>query len=311
MKWQRRLIWLGILVLLWLFCSGIGGVAVAAPLAERLANYPDWQGQPPVQAARGDLSYPDWFAGKWIVTTTLQDMVAPLAPAILTPGFESNRQFLDQPITFKVRFVTVKPTGLRAGFARFVALASPLVSDRAYNGMQLAKAYLGEGVVQAVKVDPENPNRQITLLRGDRQLVSTVTARAAESSPNQFITSELFQQEFRSAAQIYFNQVENTTAYTRQLPTADPVADSSVDLSEISLPVIVANQVTAIYLSPQDPDYFKTLTGDSPLSGPRPVALYRYRLEFRPDASEPADNSRPKGTRRNSQSANSKPANAD
>ncbi|MEW5859950.1 MAG: DUF6816 family protein, partial [Cyanobacteriota bacterium] len=37
---------------------------------------------------------------------------------------------------------------------------------------------------------------------------------------------------------------------------------------------IEADQVTAIYLSPQDPDYFKAID--------RPVALYRYRLQLLP-----------------------------
>jgi len=129
--------------------------------------------------------------------------------------------------------------------------------------MSLAKAYLGDRPILAVKVDPANPNRQITLLRDERELVSTITARATESAePRQFITSEVFQQEFRSVSQLYFNQVENTTVYQRQEEN----------------PAIVADQVTAIYLSPQDPDYFKTL--DNPLGEPRPVALYRYRLEF-------------------------------
>jgi hypothetical protein len=35
---------------------------------------------------------------------------------------------------------------------------------------------------------------------------------------------------------------------------------------------ISAEQITAIYLSPQDPDYFK--------AGDRPVALYRYHLDL-------------------------------
>jgi hypothetical protein len=121
---------------------------------------------------------------------------------------------------------------------------------------------LGDRSILAIKVDPTNPNRQITLLRDERELVSTVTARATESAePEQFITSEVFQQEFRSVSQLYFNEVENTTAYQRQVGKS---------------PAIVADQVTAIYLSPQDPDYFKTLENLLP----RPVALYRYRLEF-------------------------------
>ena len=38
--------------------------------------------------------------------------------------------------------------------------------------MSLAKAYLGDRSILAVKVDPTNPNRQITLLRDERELVS-------------------------------------------------------------------------------------------------------------------------------------------
>jgi hypothetical protein len=160
---------------------------------------------------------------------------------------------LNQPMAFQVRFVE------RNG---------SLVSDRAFNGMNLARAYLDDptksdqtSVVQAIKIDSKNPNRQITLLKGDRQLVSTITQRAiATPSPGQFLTSELFQQEFRSNGQIYFNLVENTTAYSHP-PTAEGTRET-----------ITADQITAIYLSSQDPDYFK--------AGDRPVALYRYRMQL-------------------------------
>lgn len=266
MRWKWRLVWFGLLVLLWLFCSG---TALAGTLSDRLSHFPDWQGKPPVQVSRGDLVYPAWFAGKWTVTTTLVDMVAPLAPELVTPGFESNRQFLNQPIQFQVQFVEEQSHGL----ATYLALAKDhpksIVSDRAFNGLSLAKAYLGDRSVFAVKVDPKNPNRQITLLKGDRQLVSTVTGRATEAPDiNQFITTELFQQEFRGMPQIYFNEVENTTAYRYQ-PEASP-----------DEPLIIADQVTAIYLSPQDPDYFKTLSAKNILGESRPVALYRYRMTF-------------------------------
>lgn len=225
-----------------------GGTATAGALADRLASFPNWEGKPAVQTAKGDLVYPNWFAGDWNVTTTLLDQAAPLAPDVTTPGFESNRAYLNQPIAFAVWFV---PTGDRT---------PALVSDRAFNGLNLSKAYLGKTVL-AVKVDPANPNRQITLLRNDRQLVSTVTGRAIESpSPDLFLTTEVFQQEFRGTPQLYFNEVETTTAYQRQ-------EDNEA---------IVADQVTAIYLSPQDADYFKAKN--------RPIALYRYRLEFSREA---------------------------
>ncbi len=216
-----------------------------------------------VQPAEGDLAYPAWLAGTWHVKSTLVDLVAPLAPDLTTPGFESNRDYLNQPIDFDVRFVRQKTSFKNAIASVLKSLQSQsdqteVVADRAFNGLNLAKAYLGDRAVLAVKVDPSSPNRQITLLRGDRQLVSIVNARAVETpDADQFITTEIFQQVFRGTSQPYLNQVETTTAYRRGS-------------------AIKANQITAIYLSPQDPDYFK--------AGETPVALYRYRLEFLPTA---------------------------
>jgi hypothetical protein len=98
---------------------------------------------------------------------------------------------------------------------------------------------------------------QITKLRSDRQLVSIVTSRASERpSRDRFISTEVCQQLFRGNPQIYLNEVETTTVY-QHFGSAVP---------------ITADQITAVYLSPQDPSYFK--------AGERPVALYRYRLEF-------------------------------
>lgn len=238
-----------------------------------MAEFPHWQTLPPMMAAQGDLTYPDWLAGTWTVTTTLVDLVAPLAPDLTTPGFDSNRQYLNQPIKFQARFIPVVPLKRDQPFLPLpiqpISLPPAIVADRAFNGFNLAKAYFNseptqtESPVLAVKVDPANPNRQITLLRPDRQLVSTVTARATETlTPDRFITTELFQQEFRGLPQPYFNRVETTTDYQRQASGtgADPFA-------------IGADQITAIYLSPQDPHYFEARD--------RPVALYRYRLEFR------------------------------
>ena len=137
--------------------------------------------------------------------------------------------------------------------------------------MNIALAYLGNSSknvndapqtvtppVLSVKVDPKNPNRQITFLRGERQLVSVVTGRASQiPAAEQFLATEVSQQVFQGRGQIYLNEVETTTAY--QL---------------LSSGAIAANQVTAIYLLPQDPDYFAAVG--------HPVALYRYRLELLP-----------------------------
>jgi hypothetical protein len=250
-------LWSLCLVLVFLLWSG---EATAGQLAERLAKFPDWEKKPLVQAAKGDLVYPNWMAGTWKVTSTLVDLVAPLAPELVTPGFESNRRYLAVPVSFQVRFVAKRlPLPSLKLIPQKADLKAAVVADRAFNGLNLARAYLGDRAVLSVKVDPDSPNRQITLLRGERQLFSVVSGRAMETpEPSKFITTEVFQQLFRGGRP-YFNQVETTTAY-HHLATPSSAVE--------------ADQVTAVYLSPQDPDYFR--------AGSRPVALYRYRLEFFP-----------------------------
>lgn len=248
---RRRLFWLTLLLAIWLFCSG---QARGEDLVNRLQTFPDWQQPPALAAAQGDLIYPDWMEGTWTLTTTLKEMVAPLAPGIVTPGFEGNRKFLDAPVRCQVRFVQVPQQS--SGLVPRITGHSQIVADRAFNGLNLARAYLGNDQVTAVRVDPRNPNRQVTLLRGGRQLESTVSARGTEQpSQGEFVTSEISQQIFRGTAQPYLNRVETTTAYQHQRDA------------------IQADQVTAIYLSPQDGDFLKSLN--------RPVALYRYHLELR------------------------------
>lgn len=254
---------------LFLLCWSWSFSACAGPLADRVDAFPRWQNKPPVQSAQGDLIYPAWLEGTWHVTSTLVDLVAPLAPEIVSPGFESNRAYLNQPLNFDVRFVKQAHSESRVAEAlkslRTETAKTEVVADRAFNGLNLAKAYLGDRAVLAVKVDPNSPNRQITLLRDNLQLVSIVTERAVETlAQSQFITTEIFQQVFRGIPQPYLNQVETTTAY--QLNAPSPSAKAA--------PAIEADQLTAIYLSPQDPDYFK--------AGDTPIALYRYRLDFLP-----------------------------
>lgn len=226
--------------------------ALAGELSEHLTNYPQWEKITSVKPAEGDLFYPKWMNGNWKVTSTLVDLVAPLAPDLVTPGFDGNKKYLNQPVSFLVRFVPEKISTFR------LKSKSSIVADRSFNGLSLARAYLGNDTVIAVKTDPSNPNRQITFLRGEKQLVSFITARATETvNDATYITTEVFQQYFKVSARPYFNIVESTTSY-HKLSTENPT--------------IEADQVTAVYLSPQDPDYFK--------AGAKPVALYRYRLQF-------------------------------
>lgn len=277
-------LWLVLVLLLW------SGEAQAGPLAERLAQFPHWEGKPPVTVAEGDLIYPDWMEGTWNVTSTLVDQVAPLAPEVVTPGFESNRRYLNQPVSFRVRFQVINPLSMRSPKATQRVISDPftplktqnsklqtfgVVADRAFNGLNIAKAYLGDRIIQSVKVDPNSPNRQITSLNTGRQLSSIVTGRATETTNSkQFIATEVTNQVFRGTSQPYFNQVETTTAYHLLQSSAHSSSSSSGAVPLMPRLSIEADQVTAVYLSPQDADYFKAFE--------RPVALYRYRLELLP-----------------------------
>jgi hypothetical protein len=229
--------------------------AIASSLVDRLEKFPQWNDKPLVRVAEGDLIYPDWFSGQWQVTSTQIEQVAPLAPKIVTPGFENNRKYLNKPVRFQVRFAenySPKQTKLLTSSA--IAGKLPVVADRAFNGLKIARAYFGDDGVISVKIDPKNFNKQITVLKSGDRLISTVTGRNSEQpAQNRFFSTEITQQLFRNRDRIYLNEVETTTAY-QFLDSGD----------------IEANQVTAIYLSPQDPDYFSAID--------RPVALYKYHL---------------------------------
>lgn len=248
-----------VLLLLWLNAGT--PVAHAGPIRDRIAAFPNWQTKPPLAPAAGDLIYPTWFAGTWTLTSTLEEQIAPLAPEITTPGFEDNRQFLNEPINATVRFIA--DNTLERSRAALPLLSLPsraltttrIISDRAFNGLSLAKAYLGDRVAR-VWVDTRDPNRQITKFRDNRKLFSSVLGRASEQTdPEHLITTEMFDQFFQTADKPIKNQVEITTDYTHQ-------PDGT----------ITADQITAVYLMPPHPKAY--------LAGNRPVALYRYRLRL-------------------------------
>ncbi|MGB2925753.1 MAG: DUF6816 family protein, partial [Limnothrix sp.] len=223
----RPIVWKIIACCLCFLCWFPAG-AWAKSLASRLDRYPDWDNFPMLTAVQGsdDLVYPQWMAGTWKVTSILTAQVAPFAPDVVTPGFENNRKLIGQPFTFLVKFQP-QQTFITQAFTLPTVLSGsrPIVADRAFNGLAIAQAYLGENGVKAVKTDPNNPNRQLTRLNNNQTLISTVTGRATEYlSDTEFLSSEMTQQQFRGAPQLYLNQVETTTKY-RQNSVADITAD--------------------------------------------------------------------------------------
>lgn len=247
----------------------------AGTLNDRLSQFPNWDSKPVISVVKGteDLVYPDWIEGTWNVSSTLVEMVAPLAPDFVTPGFEGNKQFLNKPINFLVRFVGVsepQPDVKGYPFSQIKTQNSQLktlkqvTADRSFNGLNIARATLGDRSILSVNVDRNNPNRQITYLPGEKQLIYLITNRATEQpNPEQFIATEISQQIFRGSTQVYLNEVETTTIYQHQQSSNMPIS---------------AEQITAIYLSPKDPNYF--------IANDQPVALYHYHLDFYPPGKD-------------------------
>ena len=235
---------------------GFSSISLADSLSHRLEQFPNWTNKPSVKLAKGDLEYPEWMAGTWNVTSTLTEQFAPLAPDIVTPGFEDNQEYIGKAIAFTVRFGTEYYTPTKSFLSAFKSSKPVVVADRAFNGKKIAEAYLGEDNVYSVRIDPDNPNQQITFLKGERKLISKITGRGREiPESDRFLATEVTQQLFRSPERLYLNEVETTSSYR--------LLDSDN---------ITAEQITAIYLSPQDPDYFT--------AGDRPVALYHYHLDL-------------------------------
>ena len=256
---KRILVYL--LPFVWLML-GVGS-AQAGALSDRIAAFPNWNSKPVVEAITRDLVYPNWFSGTWTMSSTLVDLVAPLAPELTTPGFEDNQQLLNKPIACQVRFGVSNALGRRKVPLPLLSLPTQslvktqVISDRAFNGLNLARAYLGDRVYR-VWVDPREPERLITKFRDNRKLFSTVLGQRVErSDATQFLATELFQQFLQTGEKPYRNEVEITTAYYLQ-PNGN----------------ITADQITAVYLLSPHPKAY--------LAGDRPVALYRYQLEFVP-----------------------------
>jgi hypothetical protein len=236
---------------------GVVDPAQALDLRKRIASYPHWQSRPALKATREELSYPKWMAGTWQVESTLIEQIAPLAPDIVTPGFEQNRRYLNKPLRFRVRFLPAPAVSLISPAIK-INRSSQIIADRAFNGLEIGKAYLGEQGILSVTNDPRDPNQYRTRLPNQESLITQIIGRD-QSSPDRdrYLTSELTQQFFQGEQRIYLNLVETTTDY--RLKGSSNIA---------------ANQLTAIYLSSKDPQYF--------MAPGKPVALYRYRLQLSP-----------------------------
>lgn len=226
-------------------------------LNQRITEYPHWDHQLSLPTPREELIFPSWFEGRWNVGNTLKEQIAPLSPRFKTPGFDSNAEYIDREINFQVQFIPIILPPKNDNFvASVINKEEVIIPDRAFNGLSISQAYLGAKKIKNVIISKDNSAEQITKFEGENELISTVIGRKQETLSNTyFLTSEVTGQFFRRPNSIYLNLVETTTKYHL-----------------INKDYIQGQQVTAIYLSPQDPDYF--------LAFDKPVALYYYVLDL-------------------------------
>lgn len=245
-----------IILIITFFVSNINPI-FALTLEERINQYPLWQHGISLPKPEKELIFPLWFEGKWRVTSILKEQIAPLSPQFTTPGFEQNKEYIDKKVSFLVQFIPQNILSQKNSFLpRKISKDKFIIADRTFNGLSIAEAYLGKDNVEKVIVNLNNITEQITKFRGENELISTVIGREKQVvSEKEFITSEVTRQFFRRPNSVYLNLVETTTKYQLVNPN-----------------YITAKQVTAIYLAPQDPDYFLALD--------QPVALYYYTLDL-------------------------------
>jgi hypothetical protein len=202
MNFYKLLRLLGTTMLVIIFWWIDGSTAAASnnsaklTLGDRLQQFPTWPAVTELRT-RGELIYPQWLAGEWLVTSILKEQVAPLAPAIVSPGFERSRQDLDKPYRFRVRFGS-STTAVAPGIeVRQERSKNAVTIDRAFNIEQIANAYLGANAVESVRAFQQPEIVQVTKLRNGTLLRAIVTGYRSESpTPNQFIATEIQQQIF-------------------------------------------------------------------------------------------------------------------
>ena len=154
-------------------------------LEQRLEAWPDWSLPAPLSrpSKRDDLVYPDWFSGQWQVES--RDVDAPDEPPLIHPArFRPDRR-------------------------------GRLVGDRSFNTTAIGQALLGEQLLR-VEEDPDSANRQISWLKGDLHLETTVTGRRQEFlEDDTFLADELVLQILHAPGPPRLSRIETLSRYSR------------------------------------------------------------------------------------------------
>ncbi|WP_287129791.1 DUF6816 family protein [Candidatus Cyanaurora vandensis] len=229
----------------WLVLLGLLTGCTANPdsLAQRVAQFPDYR-QPAYSLTSPDLFYPDWFEGRWRLTSVLEAVEAPLGVEYTNPtNFARSQTERGEPVVYYVRFY-------RDDQGRVIA-------DRVFNTISAIQASQGAKSVIEVLLAADQPDRQTIRLSGNRRGELYITRRHSERpNPQEFATLEFYRQVLGSLGRIpNTKDVETTTLYQQSTQTR-----------------ITASQLIAVFLVPTDERYFN--------SNGRAVTAYRYRLRL-------------------------------
>jgi hypothetical protein len=117
--------------------SRVLAAEVPAILRDRAAGDDGGQFRPGITAT--DVFYPDWFSGKWNVSSTFDTISAPLGVEVFggQPVFDAAQQDLGSAIYYISKF--------RAGVSP--SAATVIISDRLYNVEQIAIASMGQSAI--------------------------------------------------------------------------------------------------------------------------------------------------------------------
>ena len=196
------------LALGWLLLGTGAAPALALPsgsaLQERQALWPAWSLPAPLRRpGRQDLELPDWMLGSWDLLERDPGE---------TPAGESTGVAAPDPVDAAAERSTTD-TGIRVRFLR--NRRGQVVGDRAFNALSVGRSVLGDSLL-AVESDPQNPNRQLARLRGDRLLESTVIGRASLTMEGDTVLAdELTLQILHGPGRPQVSQVEVLARYSR------------------------------------------------------------------------------------------------
>ncbi len=177
-----------------LLCGPVPSVLAASnpstqKLLERLSAWPDWSDPAPLPRPKSneDLIYPPWFSGLWNVESL----------ELLANGDVDERW---PPLQHLARFQLNQH--------------NDVVGDRPFNAKSLGQALLGEQLI-SVEQSPQQLNRQLARLSGDRLLETTVIGRGQSGiDASSFLSDELVLQVMHGARAPRLSRIETLSRYS-------------------------------------------------------------------------------------------------